>query len=87
MSEQVDRQNILELLPFWVNGTLSPEERDMVEAALEQDPTLRQEAEMLALIRATVKEQPEMQSPGELGLARLRRVIEDNPQTVLDGRS
>lgn len=39
MSEQVDRQNILELLPFWVNGTLSPEERDMVEAALEQDPT------------------------------------------------
>lgn len=78
MSKQVDRQHIVELLPFWVNGSLSPDERDMVAAAMEQDPTLRQEAEMLATIRATMKEQPDIQSPGELGLARLRRAVDQS---------
>ena len=87
MSEQDNRQNIVELLPFWVNGTLSPEEREMVEAALEQDPALRQEAEMLAAIRETVKGQPEIQSPGELGLARLRRAIDQSAEPVSAGRS
>lgn len=87
MSSELDRQHIIELLPFWVNGTLSQDERDMVEAAMAQDPSLRQEAEMLSLVRATMQEQSDVQSPGDLGLARLRRVIEDSPQQVLEGRS
>lgn len=87
MSSELDRQHIIELLPFWVNGTLSQDERDMVEAAMAQDPSLRQEAEMLSLVRATMQQQSDVQSPGDLGLARLRRVIEDNPQQVLEGRS
>lgn len=87
MSSELDRQHIIELLPFWVNGTLSQDERDMVEAAMAKDPSLRQEAEMLSLVRATMQQQSDVQSPGDLGLARLRRVIEDNPQQVLEGRS
>lgn len=87
MSSELDRQHIIELLPFWVNGTLSQDERDMVEAAMAQDPSLRQEAEMLSLVRATMQQQSDVQSPGDLGLARLRRVIEDSPQQVLEGRS
>ncbi|WP_298908136.1 hypothetical protein [uncultured Aliiroseovarius sp.] len=87
MSSEVDRQHILDLLPFWVNGTLSEDEQDMVEAAMAQDPSLRQEAEMLSLVRTTMQQQPDGESPGELGLARLRRDIEDSPQKVVEGRS
>lgn len=70
------RPEIEKLLPFWVNGTLSDAERDLVESGLEADSDLRKEVEFLKAIRDAVRSQDSERSPGELGLARLRRDIE-----------
>lgn len=78
------RQHIRELLPFHANGTLSDEEREQVEAALANDPALKQEAELLQLLRDKIRKLPQPKSPGEFGLARLRRDIsnEESPADV-----
>lgn len=65
-----------ELLPFWVNGTLSGPEQARVAAALERSAPLRDEAAALAALRARMKTVPLAQGPGALGLARLMRAIE-----------
>lgn len=62
------------LLPFHVNGTLTPEEKAEVEAWLAQDDAARAEAEGLAAIRADMQAE-DVTSPGEFGLARLLRDV------------
>lgn len=62
------------LLPFHVNGTLSPDEKAEVEAWLAHDDTARAEAEGLAAIRADMQAE-DVTSPGEFGLARLMRDV------------
>ncbi len=62
------------LLPFWVNGTLDPAESAMVEAAIEADPALGDEAGVLSRTRAAMQAE-HLASPGEFGLARLKRAI------------
>ena len=49
-------QEAEELLPWYLNGSLSEAERETVERALEAEPALRAELESLALMRDTVKE-------------------------------
>lgn len=60
-----------ELLPFYVNGTLSAAERAEVEALLAVDDDLRGQLALLKQVRAVMKDQETPYSPGELGLARL----------------
>ncbi|MDZ7736090.1 MAG: hypothetical protein U5P41_08295 [Gammaproteobacteria bacterium] len=63
-----------ELLPWYVNGTLSEDEKTRVDAYLDDYPEARKELELLRQVAAhSIEDQPE--PPGELGLTRLRRDI------------
>lgn len=63
------------LLPWYVNGTLEAEERRQVEAYLERSSHARDEVELLRALRRQVKDERIENSPGELGLQRLKREI------------
>ncbi|MGF1632073.1 MAG: hypothetical protein ACFCUT_21560 [Kiloniellaceae bacterium] len=63
------------LLPWYVNGTLEAEERRQVEAYLERNSHARDEVELLRALRQQVKDERIENSPGELGLQRLKREI------------
>lgn len=63
------------LLPFHANGTLEGEERALIEKALETDLELQKEAETLNLLRREIKGLRFDNSPGELGLNRLKQQI------------
>ncbi|SPH18173.1 hypothetical protein DEA8626_01705 [Defluviimonas aquaemixtae] len=80
MTSKLDsKERVSELLPFYVNDTLDAEERAEVEALLSVDEALRREVELLNLIRGAVKEDEVDYTPGEFGLARLRREIDGRP--------
>lgn len=70
------QEDIRELLPFWVNGTLTDAERAEVARAIEGAPELREELTALEALRSEMKAAPMPNAPGELGLARLLRAIE-----------
>ncbi len=76
-----------ELLPFYVNGTLSEAEKATVEKALEQDPDLRAELTALEVIRTAVRSDDLGRSPGDLGLARLKRDLGPAVQPARVGRA
>ncbi|MGB3315565.1 MAG: hypothetical protein WBB85_14220 [Albidovulum sp.] len=69
-----------DLLPFYVNGTLSPEEQAEVEALLAEDEDLRQQRDLLTRIRNSIKSEGDAYSPGELGLARLMGAVGPKPR-------
>ncbi|HIP79917.1 MAG TPA: hypothetical protein EYH07_15815, partial [Kiloniellaceae bacterium] len=76
MAENGKRDEDLDLLlPWYVNGTLSAEEQQAVEAYLETNAHARDEVALLSAMRQQVKEESIENSPGELGLKRLRREI------------
>ena len=76
MAENGNRDDELDLLlPWYVNGTLSEEERQQVEAYLDRSSHARDEVELLRQLRQQVKEEAVENSPGELGLQRLKREI------------
>ncbi len=76
MAENANRDEALDLLlPWYVNGTLGAEERRQVEAYLERSAHARDEVELLRQLRRQVKEETVENSPGELGLQRLKREI------------
>lgn len=70
------RRQVEELLPFFVNGTLSGDEKQEVSAALQADAGLRAQAEMLARLAAEIRAADSEPSPGEFGLARLNRSLD-----------
>ena len=79
MGNDVQRE-IEELLPFYLNGSLSGDEHARVEAALKADEGLRQQLEFLSAISGAVQSDgPASAAPGDLGLARLRRDIGRQP--------
>ncbi len=69
-------KDIMELLPFYVNGTLEGKEKDKVEQAIIDDPSLKGELHFLERMREEVKAQEVENSPGELGLKRLQKSLE-----------
>lgn len=72
-----DRLNdISEVLPFWVNGSLDAAESARVEQALAGSAELRAEAEELRALRQDMRSVPMAAGPGDLGLARLMRAID-----------
>jgi len=64
-----------ELLPWVANKTATEDELREVEAYAGENPDARQELEFLGKLREGVKTASSDTSPGELGLARLRRSI------------
>lgn len=70
-----ERTRLEELLPFAVNGTLDEAERAELEAALEGDAELAAEMRFLEGVRDRVRAREVPNSPGEFGLARLKRAI------------
>lgn len=77
-------QQIAELLPFWINGSLSADEAAEVAAAVAADPALADETAFLRALRARMQAEPPGYSPGEIGLARLKRTlaVETAPRRV-----
>jgi anti-sigma factor RsiW len=71
-----ERQELSELLPFYLNGTLDGEERARVEAGLADDAALRADLEFLKVVQAETLARDAGTSPGEFGLARLVRDID-----------
>lgn len=65
-----------EMLPWYVNGTLTADERETVEAYLAQVPEARDEVAFLRRLRDEVKARQPTTTPGEFGLKRLERQIE-----------
>lgn len=83
MSAVEDRKEIEELLPFFVNGTLQPDERARVETALAEDQDHSADAVWLEALRAQVQVDLPANSPGEFGLARLMRDVDrEAAQTI-----
>ena len=81
MAENGNRDEALDLLlPWYVNDTLGAEERQQVEAYLERSPHARDEVDLLRALRQQVKEQRIENSPGDLGLQRLKREIKQDTQ-------
>lgn len=81
MAENPNRDEALDLLlPWYVNGTLGAEERRQVEAYLERSSHARDEVDLLRQLRRQVKDEKIENSPGELGLQRLKREIKQDVQ-------
>ncbi len=78
-------ENLDLLLPWYVNGTLEAGERQAVEAYLEESAHARDEVELLRQLRQQVKEQEFENSPGELGLQRLKREIKQDAEQQKGG--
>ena len=70
---------IIELLPWYINNTLDEEENRMVAEALEKDDELKKEYELLKSISTAIKAE-KVQTPGEMGFARLKRSMKATEQ-------
>jgi hypothetical protein len=79
MNSEIDDRALLELLPWYLNGTLDPQERANVEALLLRSAEAREELEVLRRLAAAVREQEHgagQPAPFELGWARLQRSLQ-----------
>ncbi len=80
MAEDTDKDRELEeLLPWYVNDTLTGDEAEKVRDYLQRNDRAAAEVEMLRQVRDTVKTQ-DFASPGEFGLRRLKSGIEGEPR-------
>ncbi len=70
---ELSNRELDELLPAYVNGTLSAEQRSAVETYLADHPDARAEVEWLRELRSGMRDLPLENAPGELGWQRLRR--------------
>jgi len=75
MNNNLSKNDIELLLPFYVNGSLDANEQQKVEQALENDLELQQELLYLQALRTQVQQQQRDNSPGELGLKRLQKTL------------
>lgn len=81
MNTETDDRALLELLPWYLNGTLSGDELAAVEALLLRSAEAREELEVLRRLAAAVGEQErvlnvEHAPPFALGWARLQRSLQ-----------
>lgn len=81
MTTETDDRALLELLPWYLNGTLEGAELAAVEALLLRSAEAREELEVLRRLAAAVREQEqqgnaEQAPPFELGWARLQRSLQ-----------
>ncbi len=78
----ISRNELDKLLPFYVNGTLTKEEKEAVEKQLTDDPAFEAERQYLVALHSKIQEQEMEGSPGELGLARLKASIQKETEAV-----
>lgn len=72
----LDRQHIEQLLPFYLNGSLETTESKLVEQAMQQDLSLQQDLDFLRSLQQQTQQKTMATSPGEIGLKRLLRQIQ-----------
>lgn len=77
-----DPRDLEQLLPFYINGTLTGPERAELEAALATDAKLRGEAEYLRSLREKIKHNAKV-SAGDLPLRRVQKQIARERKTTL----
>jgi anti-sigma factor RsiW len=76
MPNTADKQNPAELIPWYLNGTLSPEERAQVEVYLAQGgEAAKAELELQRLIQSQASESECGLTPGAFGWKRLQQDI------------
>lgn len=71
-----------ELLPWYVNQTLSPQEQEQVEGHIKNCSRCQKEIEFLKNMRGKVQATP-FESPGELGLQRLLTEVRKDQEAKL----
>lgn len=76
--QELSDHELKKLLPFYVNMTLDQDERASVASYLARSEDERKEVAYLTQLRQSIKDQPQVTSPGELGLKRLQRDIKRN---------
>lgn len=81
MTTETDDRALLELLPWYLNGTLTGSELAAVEALLLRSAEAREELEVLRRLATAVREQEqqchgEQVPPYEMGWARLQRSLQ-----------
>jgi anti-sigma factor RsiW len=85
MPNTADKQNPAELIPWYLNGTLSPEEHARVEAYLEQGgEAAKAELELQRQIQSQASEWHEGSTPGEFGWKRLQRDLQRDTEKKKD---
>ncbi|GAB4355649.1 MAG: hypothetical protein Kow006_22200 [Gammaproteobacteria bacterium] len=72
---ELTRRQFEELLPAYVNGTATGEERAQVDAYLERHPDARGELQWVVALRQGMQRLGEGGGPGELGWRRLKRDV------------
>jgi hypothetical protein len=77
------RERFEELLPWYANGTLGPEDRAFVEAYLEQHPDARGELDWYRSLQQRVQENAPA-VPATIGLARAMRLIQGDRPTMAE---
>lgn len=76
LDDSNERSALMLLIPFYLNGTLRPEDRDRLEAGLATDPNLRAELEAARVLATLVQEGGEaMTRTHDDTAARLRRLV------------
>lgn len=80
MGIEDDDQRLLELLPWYLNGTLEAAERVRVDALLVRSAEAREALQSLRQLAAAVREEEQatnlrQPAPGDLGWARLQRSL------------
>ncbi len=79
MNEPQDHDAIEALLPWYVNGTLTDEERARVERHLEHCRRCREDVRFLTGLRQGIRRTADTPADPELGLKRLMREIDAEP--------
>ena len=78
MTNNMTEDQALELLPWYINGTLTAEEFSSVKAAVDSSELLQKEVAALEQLRDTVvalEEEDTIVAPSELGWMRLKKQI------------
>lgn len=73
-----DTQHPIDLLPWYVNGSLSDPEKQAIKTHLASCATCQEEVDFLTLIRSQVKNAAPTSKPGELSKSRLMKEIRQN---------
>ena len=81
----MNKQDIDENLPWYVNGQMSEQEKAEFEQAIKDDTEAQQEVEFLNKLRNQLKQNAEP-SPGEFGLQRLKRDIKSSERAPVTKR-
>jgi len=82
MTDSNNDENLMALLPWYVNGTLSDDERQAVEALLQRSAEARATLETLQTLQTDIKAELQEPAPGELGWKRLQKSIRNQSNPI-----